>query len=479
MQKIESVDMTHGKLSPKIIRFSLPLAATGILQLLFNAADVIVVGKFSGSTSLAAVGSTSSLINLLVGAFIGLSVGVNILVARELGCRHDGCVRRAVHCAIAISALLGVVVLALGLVFAVPLLRLMQTPDDVLTLAALYLKIYFFGVPAGLIYNFGAAVLRAFGDTKRPLLFLTVSGVVNVFLNLLFVIVFHLDVAGVAIATVISQYISLALVLRLLLRADGLCHLRLREIKLYRYEAEQILRIGLPAGLTSIVFNISNVMIQGAVNSFGASAIAGNAAAANLDSFINNGMDAVAQAAITFTSQNLGAGKYDRIGRIYKSCVVTALAIGLPMCAVCALFGPQLLSIYISRADPAYDAVIAAGMIRIHWVSVVYFTCGMMNVCCGMIRGLGKSWLPLFVTAVGACGLRIVWIYTAFAADRALWMLYLSYPVSWIVTSAAHIACYVWARRDLERRRLEALQTAPTHEERDAVRSALRGGLPR
>jgi putative MATE family efflux protein len=462
MAKIESVDMTHGSIFPKIVRFSLPLAATGILQLLFNAADVIVVGKFSGSRSLAAVGSTSALINLLVGAFIGLSIGANILVARYLGCRQDEHVRRSVHCSIALSAILGVAVLGLGLWLSVPLLRLMQTPDEVLPLAAQYLRIYFLGVPAALVYNFGAAVLRAFGDTRRPLLYLTISGVVNVFLNLLFVIVFRLDVAGVAIATVISQYISLALVLLLLFRAEGLCRLRLRELRLYRDETRQIVAIGLPAGLTSIVFNISNVIIQGAVNSFGASAIAGNAAAASLDSFINNGMDAVAQAAITFTSQNLGAGKYERIGKIYRSCVVTALAIGLPMCAICLLFGPQLLSIYISRADPTYRDVIAFGMVRIRWVSAVYFTCGMMNVCCGMIRGLGKSWLPMFVTAIGACGLRIVWIVTVFAAHRELSVLYASYPVSWIVTSAAHIVCYVFAWRELMRRRDEALQTSAT-----------------
>jgi len=454
MANIQSVEMTSGSVFPKIARFSLPLAATGILQLLFNAADIIVVGKFSGSTSLAAVGATSSLINLLIGAFIGISIGANILVARYLGCRQDEHVRRAVHCSVALSAILGIAVFLLGFFLSTPLLRLMQTPDDVLKLSSLYLRIYFIGVPAALMYNFAAAILRAFGDTKRPLLFLVISGSVNVCLNLLLVIVFHLDVAGVAIATVISQYISLVLVLRCLARAEGLCRLHLREVRLYRDEAVRMVQIGLPAGLQSVIFNISNVMIQSSINTFGASAIAGNTAAANLEAFCYTSMDSVFHAAITFTSQNLGAGKYDRIGRIFRACVGMTVVIGAPLCAACVLLGRPLLNIYIARTDPAYDQVLAYGLQRIRWVTSLELVCGLMDVCCGMVRGLGKSWLPMFVTAMGACVLRIVWIYTVFAALGTLPSLYVSYPVSWVITGAAHIlSFYIFYRRILNRQK--------------------------
>jgi putative MATE family efflux protein len=453
MTAISTADMTNGSIFPKIARFSLPLAATGILQLLFNAADVIVVGKFSGSLSLAAVGATSCLINLLIGLFIGISVGANILVARYLGCRQDEHVRRAVHCAIALSALLGAVVFLIGFFFATPLLRLMQTPDKVLKLSSLYLRIYFYGVPAALVYNFAAAVLRAFGDTKRPLLYLTISGIVNVFLNLLLVIVFHLDVAGVAIATVISQYISLALVMGCLMREKGLCRVELRKVRLYRDEAVRMIQIGLPAGLQSVIFNISNVMIQSSINTFGAVAIAGNTAAANLEGFCYTAMDSVFHAAITFTSQNLGAGKYKRIGGIFWACMAMTLVIGLPMSAACLLFGRPLLGIYVMRTDPVYEQVVSCGLQRILWVTALEPVCGLMDVCCGMVRGLGKSWLPMFISAMGACVLRIIWIYTVFASLGTQPSLWVSYPVSWVITGGAHILCFfIFYRRILSRR---------------------------
>ena len=456
---VHSIVMTEGRPLPQIIRFSVPLALTGILQLLFNAADVIVVGKFAGSTSLAAVGATSSLINLLTGAFIGISVGVNILVARYIGCRDDDGVSRAVHSAVTLSLLLGIVTFLLGFFLSTPMLALMDTPADVLALASLYLRIYFIGVPGALIYNFAAAVLRAYGDTKRPLLFLAVSGVLNVLLNLFFVIVCRLDVAGVAIATVVSQYVSVVMILVCLMRQEGPSRLCLAKLRLHPSEALRMIQIGLPAGLQSVVFNISNVMVQSCVNSFGADVIAANTAASNLAAFTYTAMNAVFHAAITFTSQNLGARRYDRIWSIFRNCLLTVLLIGVPLCVVSTVFGPQLLSIYVSKNDPAYDAVIAMGMIRTYYVTTPYFLCGMMEVCCGMVRGLGKSWLPMVVTIFGACVLRIIWIYTIFAWDRTLPALYISYPISWALTAAMHVVCFVIFWRSI-RRRLEALSPA-------------------
>ena len=430
--------MTEGSPLPQIIRFSVPLALTGILQLLFNAADVIVVGKFAGSTSLAAVGATSALVNLLTGAFIGISVGVNILVARYAGCRDDARVGRAVHSAIALSLVLGVVTFLLGFFLSTPMLEWMDTPDDVLALASLYLRIYFIGIPGALIYNFAAAILRAYGDTKRPLIFLAISGVLNVFLNLFFVIVCELDVAGVAIATVVSQYVAVVLILICLVRQEGPAKLKLREIRLHPDEALRMIQIGLPAGLQSVVFNISNVMVQSCVNSFGADVIAANTAATNIAAFTYTAMNSVFHASITFTSQNLGARRYDRVMKIFWACQATVLLIGIPLCILSTVFGPQLLSIYVSANDPAYDSVIAMGLIRTYYVTTPYFLCGIMEVCCGMVRGLGKSWLPMIVTIFGACILRIIWIYTIFAWDHTLPALYISYPISWVVTAAMH-----------------------------------------
>ena len=349
MAKNNELDMLNGALLPKILMFSLPLALTGILQLLFNAADVIVVGKFAGSTSLAAVGATSALVNLLTGAFIGISVGVNILVARYAGCRDDARVGRAVHSAIALSLVLGVVTFLLGFFLSTPMLEWMDTPDDVLALASLYLRIYFIGIPGALIYNFAAAILRAYGDTKRPLIFLAISGVLNVFLNLFFVIVCELDVAGVAIATVVSQYVAVVLILICLVRQEGPAKLKLREIRLHPDEALRMIQIGLPAGLQSVVFNISNVMVQSCVNSFGADVIAANTAATNIAAFTYTAMNSVFHASITFTSQNLGARRYDRVMKIFWACQATVLLIGIPLCILSTVFGPQLLSIYVPR----------------------------------------------------------------------------------------------------------------------------------
>ena len=440
---IAQVNMTEGALLPKVIRFSLPLAATGVLQLLFNAADVIVVGKFAGATALAAVGATTALINLIVNAFLGVSVGVNILVARYLGCRDDARVRACVQTTFALSLVLGLIVMVAGLTLSTPLLELMDTPADVLPLSSLYLRIYFLGVPGVLMYNFGAALLRAFGDTKRPMLFLTVSGVVNACLNLFFVIVCRMSVDGVATATVISQYISLFLVILCLCRSEGLSHLDIRRIRIDREESLRMIQIGLPAGLQSTLFSFSNVLIQSSVNSFGASVVAANTAAASIEGFIYTAMNSVFHAAITFTSQNLGAGKIGRIKKVLAACLTTVLMIGLPLNLLCYLLGPDLLSIYVSSADPTYADVIRYGVIRLHRIGCVYFLCGLMEVLCGMVRGLGRSWLPMFVTGVGACLSRIVWIYTIFRSIHTPEVLYLSYPMSWILTLVLHSICFI------------------------------------
>ena len=452
MARTKELDMLNGALLPKLMMFSLPLALTGILQLLFNAADVIVVGKFAGSTSLAAVGATSALINLLTGAFIGISVGVNILVARYIGCRDNAGVSRAVHSAVTLSLLLGVVTFLLGFFLSTPMLELMGTPDDVLRLASLYLRIYFIGIPGALIYNFAAAILRAYGDTKRPLLFLAVSGVLNVFLNLFFVIVCRLDVAGVAIATVVSQYVSVVLILVCLMRQTGPARLSLRQLRLHPSEALRMIQIGLPAGLQSVVFNISNVMVQSCVNSFGADVIAANTASANIAAFTYTAMNAVFHAAITFTSQNLGAGRIDRIKKVLTACLTTVLMIGLPLCLTCFLFGRQLLGIYVSSADATYEDVIRYGLVRLHRFGSLYFLCGLMEVMCGMVRGLGKTWLPMFVTGVGACLSRIVWIYTIFQIHHTPEILYWSYPMSWILTLVLHSVCFFVIYRQYERK---------------------------
>ena len=439
MRRSHEIDMTNGAIFPKIVMFALPLMLSGILQLLFNAADVIVVGKFAGSLALAAVGSNGSLINLLVNVFIGISTGANVLVARFYGSHDERELSRCVHCSMGLSAILGVFVGIFGLFLSTPMLSLMNTDPEVLPLASLYLKIYFLGVPATVVYNFGAAVLRAVGDTDRPLKFLMISGVVNVVLNLILVIAFHLDVAGVAIATAVSQYVAAFLVVRCLMRSEGIYQLRMNEIRFYKDMLLRVLQIGLPAGLQSSIFSISNVIIQSSINSFGYIVMAGNSAAGNLDGFIYISCNSVYHAALSFCSQNYGARKFRRVKQVFVNCLGLSALIGVVMSAIVYLLGPQLLSLYVSNADPDRDAVLAAGMVRLAYVGLPYFLCGIMEVCTGTMRGLGKSWTPLIISTLGACVFRIFWIYTIFAAFRSLEMLYVSYPISWALTVAAQM----------------------------------------
>ena len=438
----ETMDMTNGPMLKNVVLFAWPLILTGILQLLFNAADMIVVGQYSGAQApqaLAAVGSTSALINLLVNVFMGMSVGASVVVAQRWGAGDQPAVGRAVHTAITLAIYSSFVVGAIGVIFAKPLLRMMGNPDDVIDLAALYMRIYFLGMSANLLYNFGAAVLRAVGDTRRPMYYLTIAGVVNVLLNLLLVIVFHMSVAGVAIATVVSQTISAVLVLLCLRRTHSAIHLDFRRLRIHIPELKAIVRIGLPAGLQGSLFSISNVLIQSSVNSFGSIAMAGNTAASNLEGFVYTSMNSIHQADLTFASQNYGAGKPDRVRKIMWVCLGTVAVIGLGMGLVFRLFGSTLLSFY--NSDPQ---VIEYGLMRMSIILPTYFICGMMDTMVGQLRGVGSSILPMIVSLTGACVLRIVWIYTIFAQPQwhTLTVLYISYPISWAVTFLAHLACW-------------------------------------
>ena len=441
------IDMTEGPLLPKILAFSGPLILTGILQLLYNAADVIVVGNYAeGHAPLAAVSSTGSLINLLVNIFMGLSVGASVVIARNYGARDIVAMRKAEHTAITLALIMGIGVGAFGFLMARPLLQMMGSPEDVIDGATLYVKIYFLGMPANMLYNFGAAAMRAVGDTRRPMIYLMISGLVNVLLNLVLVIFFHLDVEGVAIATVASQVVSMVLVLTCLFRTRGVTQLVLSECRVDWKSARQMIRIGLPAGLQGSLFSISNVLIQSSINSLGSVVMAGNGVASNIEGFVYVAMNAQHQADMTFASQNYGAGKPDRVRKTLWYCLGTVTVIGLGMGLPALLFGADLMGLY--NSDPQ---VIAAGMVRMGVILPTYFLCGMMDVMVGQLRGIGYSIMPMIVSLAGACVFRIIWIFTVFAAQTdpaaAQQALYLSYPISWGMTFAAHMLCYLLIAR--------------------------------
>ncbi len=436
--------MTRGPLFGKLISFSVPLMLTGILQLLYNAADMIVVGKYGSDTSLAAVGSTGSLINLIVNVLMGMSVGAGVVVANAIGAGNREKASRATHTAIFISVIFGIGVGIFGVFMSRPLLEIMKSPEDVIDLSALYVKIYFAGLPVTMLYNFGSSILRATGDTKRPLYFLILSGMVNVVLNLVFVIVFKMDVAGVAIATVISTAISATLVTICLMRSDGPCRLYVKKLRIYGKELLDMLKIGLPAGLQGSVFSISNVIIQSSINSFGSITMAGSAAANSLEGFVYTSMNAVYQAGLTFTGQNVGAKQYKRINTICAQSLIIVTVVGIVGGIGVYLLGEPLVGIYDSN-----PTVISEGLKRLGIISVTYFICGAMDLMVGMMRGMGKSLMPMIVTVVGVCGVRIVWIYTVFAYYHSLFWLYVSYPVSWIATLFIHCICYFVVRNRL------------------------------
>ena len=437
MKKSYEMDMCNGPLVGKILLFAFPLMLSSVLQLLFNAADIVVVGRFTGAEALAAVGATSALINLLVNVFMGLSIGTNVLTVQGYGARNEKGVQDTVHTSIMLSLVCGVLLIFIGVFLAAPLLELMGTPDNVLGHAALYMRIYFIGMPALLVYNFGAAILRAVGDTRRPLYYLLFSGIINVILNLIFVIIFKMGVAGVATATVVSETISAGLVLRCLMKSEGMFQLHMGKLRIKKQKALQIVRIGLPAGLQGAIFSISNVLIQSSINSFGSVAMAGNTAAGNLEGFVYTSMNAVYQTNLSFTSQNMGAGNWKRMKKILGICLVFVSVVGLVMGRGFVFFGHQLLGIYSS--DPE---VIQYGINRMQVICGTYLLCGIMDVLVGSMRGMGYSFVPMIVSLVGACGLRILWIFTVFQWHRSLFVLYLSYPITWILTALAHTVCW-------------------------------------
>ncbi len=450
MRKTYSMDMIHGPLLSKLLMYALPLVLSGVLQLLFNAADIVVVGRFSGNHALAAVGSTSALINLLVNLFIGVSVGANVLVARYCGARDEVDAQETVHTAMSVSIAGGFILIFVGYFLSEPLLAMMGTPADVLKDAALYMRIYFAGMPAFMMYNFGAAILRAVGDTRRPLYFLTLAGVVNVVFNLIFVVFFHMSVAGVALATIISQAISAFLVVLCLIQTEGMCQLHKDQLKIHGDKLLMMLRIGLPAGLQGCVFSISNVLIQSSINSFGSVAMAGNTAASNIEGFVYTGMNAIYQTCLSFTSQNLGAKKIKRIKLILAECLGIVAVIGLVLGQGAYHLGSVLLGIYSSEAE-----VIQYGLTRLSLVCAPYFICGLMDVMTGVMRGLGYSIMPMLVSLTGACAFRVIWIYTVFQSSHTLETLYVSYPISWALTFLVHFICFLFAYRKLVKKNLE------------------------
>ena len=447
MGKKYEINMCEGPLAGKIVLYTVPLILSSMLQLLFNAVDTVVVGRYCGSDSLAAVGSTASLVNLLMNVFIGLSVGTNVLVARYYGAGRENDVNDTVHTAVLSSIIGGMILAVIGFIFAKPLLILMSSPENVIDLSALYLRIYFIGMPVTLLYNFGSAILRAVGDTRRPLYFLAAAGVINVCLNLVFVIVFNLGVAGVALATIISQAVSAGLVIRCLVMSEGACKLSIAKLGIKKDKFLEMLRYGLPAGVQGTLFSLSNVLIQSSVNSFGAIVMAGNAAAANIEGFVYVSMNAFHHTALSFTSQNYGAGKYERINKAAGWCLFLVTIVGMTVGGLFYLFRVPLLSVYSSDSE-----VISYGMVRMMYICLPYFLCGLMDTMVGSLRGLGYSVMPMIVSLLGACAFRILWIKTVFEVYHTLPVLYISYAISWLMTFSVHVLCFVIVRRRIKKK---------------------------
>lgn len=449
MGKKYEIDMCNGPVLKKMLLFAVPLMCSGVLQLLFNAADIVVVGRFAGDNSLAAVGSTGSLINLLTNLFIGLSVGANVLVGHYYGAKQERELKETVHTAMLLSIFSGIALTVIGVAGAKLVLELMQAPQEVMGLASLYLRIYFLGMTATMVYNFGSAILRAVGDTKRPLYFLIIAGVINVVLNLFFVIALKMDVAGVGWATVISQCISAVLVLRCLVKEQGGIQLVFNQLHIYPDKMRRILQVGLPAGFQGMLFSLSNVVIQSSINSFGATVVAASSAAGNIEGFVYIAMNAFHQATLSFTSQNVGAGEFGRIRRILLVGQFCVVIVGLILGNLVFFLGEPLLGIY----SPSKE-VITSGMIRLQIIACPYAFCGMMEVMVGTLRGIGYSIMPTVVSLVGICGLRILWLNTVFRIGQfhTIETIYWSYPISWVVTFLAHVACFLWARRRIEKK---------------------------
>ena len=438
------IDMCNGSIMDKLISFSLPLMLSGILQLMFNAVDIVVVGRFSGSQSLAAVGSTTALINIFTNLFIGISLGANVLAARFYASGKEKEMSETVHTAITLALISGIIMAVVGLVLAKGALRLMGTPADVIELSTLYMRIYFCGMPFFMLYNYGAAILRAVGDTKRPLVFLIISGVANAGLNMILVIIFHMGVAGVGIGTVISQFISCILVLRCLYKSEGCYQLRFSKLRIQKVYLRQIFQVGIPAGIQSTVINFSNALLQSSVNSFGSTAMAGYTAANNILGFLYASVNAVTQACMSFTSQNYGVGKYKRMDRVLINCLILSVVIsGVLGCGSYA-FGTEILKVYTE--DPK---VIQCGLEILSMTTVTYFLCGIMDLFPGALRGMGRSGVPMILSIIGTVGTRIVWIFILFPQHRSLKFLFISYPASWLFTIVMQVICFFFVRKQV------------------------------
>lgn len=433
--------MVHGPLTKNIIIYTIPVILTGVLQLLFNAADLVIVGQFSDETSIAAVGATGSIIGLIVNSFMGLSVGAGVTIAHAIGAGNERDARATVHTAIPVAAIGGAVIMAIGIPLSRPLLVLMQNPPDVIGKSTTYMQIYFCGIIGSLLYNFGASILRAVGDTKSPLIFLTIAGFVNVGLNILFVVTFNMDVAGVALATAISQALSAVLVLIELSRRTDCCRFELKRMRIEKRPLMKMLRIGIPSGIQSSLFSISNVIIQSSINSFGSTVMAGHSAAANIEGFLYTAQNAFYQTSVNFVSQNVGAKNYKRVRQIALRCLLFAGLTGLTIGMLSITFSEQLLGIYISNNPEA----IGYGMLRMSILSATYFLCGLMDVSTGLLRGCGKSFMPMIVSIMGVCVLRVGWVMTIFKIPEfhTLECLYTSYPISWALTAAVQLLLFV------------------------------------
>lgn len=436
------IDMCNGTLMDKLISFSLPLMLSGILQLLFNAVDIIVVGRFTGRQALAAVGSTTALINIFTNLFIGISLGANVLAARFYASGKEKEMSETVHTSITLALISGLVMALAGVLLARFALNLMGTPNDVIDQSVLYMRIYFLGMPFFMLYNYGAAILRAVGDTKRPLFFLVISGMTNAVLNLVLVIVFHMGVAGVAIGTIVSQLISSILVLCCLYTSNTSYRLYFSKLGIKTQYLKQIFQVGIPAGIQSTVINLSNALLQSSVNSFGSVAMAGYTAANNIFGFLYMSVNAVTQSCMSFTSQNYGVKKLKRMDRVLLDCMILSVGVTLTLGCGAYFFGPELLKIYTSDAD-----VIRCGVEVLAFTTVPYFCCGIMDLLPGALRGMGYSGVPMILSIIGTVGTRIVWIFGLFPAHRSLSFLFISYPVSWILTILMQAVCFCFVRK--------------------------------
>ncbi len=443
MEHANELDMTSGPLLKKIIVFTIPVLLSGVLQLLFNAADIIVVGNFAGDNAMAAVGSTASLVSLMTNLFIGISAGANVAVANFYGSKDDEAVQETVHTSVILSVVGGAGLMLIGLLLARPILELMGSPEAVLPLSALYLRIFFLGMPGSLLFNFCASILRATGDTKHPLYYLSVAGILNVVLNLFFVIVLNMSVAGVALATIISQYVSAFLIVRRMARLNSSIRIQWSKLRVSKSKLLRILRVGIPAGIQSSLFALSNVVIQSAINSFGEVVMAANTASTNIEGFVYIAMNSVYQAAMNFSGQNYGAGRYKRLHKVLFECLGLVTFVGLVLGGGAYLFGRPLLHIYTDSA-----MVITFGLQRMEIICLTYFLCGWMDTIVGVMRGMGYGIMPMLVSLVGSCLFRILWVQTIFQVYHTLPMLYISWPITWVITFLMHVVCYcgIWVK---------------------------------